>query len=102
MARSIWKGAISFGIITIPVSLTTVVEDKDVRFKTLSRKTLKRVKQRLWDPENEEFVERADTVKGYEYSPGDYVIVDDDDFAKIQVDSLHTIEITKFVPLESD
>jgi DNA end-binding protein Ku len=100
MARAIWKGAISFGLVTIPVRLGTALQDKDVSFHLLHKSCGTRLKQLRWCPEHEEPVEWADVVRGFEWAPGEYVIMDDEDFEKVSVESTRTIEISEFVPLD--
>jgi DNA end-binding protein Ku len=100
MARAIWKGAISFGLVTIPVRLATAVQDKDVSFHLLHKTCGTRLKQLRWCPEHDTAVEWSEVVRGFEWAPGEYVIMDDDDFEKVAVESTRTIEIAEFVPLD--
>jgi DNA end-binding protein Ku len=101
MPRPLWKGAISFGMVSIPVKLYTATEEKDVRFNMLHRDDLSRVKQKLFCAEEDEEIDRGtEVVKGYEITPGNYVVMDDEDFEKVPVNTTHTVEITDFVSLE--
>ena len=100
MPRPLWKGAISFGMVSIPIKLYTATEDKDVRFNMLHKDDMSRVKQKLFCAEEDIEVDRGtDVVKGYEVTPGNYVIMEDEDFDKVNVPSTHTIDIKSFVDL---
>ena len=100
MARAIWKGAVSFGLVAIPVKLYTATEDKDVSFHLLHKKDHARIKQQRYCPEDDAVVEWNDVVRGYEIAPDQYVVMEPEDFEKVPVDTTHTIEITDFVPNE--
>ena len=100
MPRSIWKGAISFGMVSIPIKLYTATEEKDVSFNLLHKKDGVRIKQQRFCPEEETVVEWNDVVRGYEIGPDQYVIMEPEDFDKVPVDTTRTIEITDFVPDE--
>src|SRR3954465_16054431 len=75
MARSIWTGAISFGLVTVPVKLYSAVSRKSVRFHQLHESTGVRIAQRRVDPSTDEEVPYDEIVKGYEIAPEKYVIV---------------------------
>lgn len=100
MPRPLWKGAISFGMVSIPVKLYTATEDKDIHFNMLHEKDLSRVRQKLVCAEEEVDIERDEVVKGYEISPGRYVVLEDQDFENVPVVTTHTIDITDFVDLK--
>ena len=101
MPRPLWKGAISFGMVSIPIKLYTATEDKDVHFNMLHAVDHSRVKQKLFCAEEDIEVDRgSEVVRGYEVTPGNYVIMEDEDFAKVNVPSTHTIDIKSFVNLE--
>jgi DNA end-binding protein Ku len=100
MPRAIWKGAVSFGMVSIPIKLYTATEEKDVSFHMLHKKDGVRIKQQRYCPEDEAVVEWNDVVRGYEIGPDEYVIMEPSDFDKVPVDTTHTIEITDFVPLD--
>ena len=97
MARSIWNGVVSFGMVSIPVKLYTATESKDVSFNTLHKKCGTRIKQLRWCPTCEKEVEWGDVVRGYEYTKEEYVVLTDDDFAKLPLTSKHTIDLAAFV-----
>ena len=72
MARAMWKGAIQFGLVTIPVKLYLATEsDYTIRFNMLHADDLSRIQMKTWCPVEDKPISRADTVKGYEYSPGE-------------------------------
>jgi len=99
--RPIWKGVIAFGMVSIPVRLSKATEEHDLRFHLLHKPDHARLKQVRLCTEDGGQVALDDTVKAYEPAPGEYVIMDPEDFAKVQVESARTIEISEFVPLQS-
>lgn len=102
MARSMWKGAISFGLITIPVKLYTATDaEAAVRFHMLHATDLSRIQMKTWCPVEDMAIARSDTVKGYEYAQGKYVVITDDDLDTLPLKTLHTIEIEQFTPREA-
>jgi len=101
MPRPLWKGAISFGMVSIPIKLYTATEEKDVRFHMLHTTDMARVRQKLFCSEEDVEIDRtSEVVKGYEITPGRYVILEDADFENVPVSTTHTIEITDFVSLD--
>jgi DNA end-binding protein Ku len=100
MPRSLWKGAVSFGLVTIPIKLYTATEEKDVSFNMLHKKDHARIKFQRMCSEEEVPVENSEIVKGYEIAPDNYVVMEDEDFKKVPVNSTRAIEITDFVPAE--
>jgi DNA end-binding protein Ku len=100
MPRSLWKGAVSFGLVTIPIKLYTATDEKDVSFNMLHKKDNARIRLQRVCSEEDVVVENSDIVKGYEVSPDNYVVMEDEDFSKVPVNSTRAIEITDFVPLE--
>lgn len=100
MPRPLWKGAISFGMVSIPVKLYTATEEKDIRFHLLHAEDHSRIRQKRFCIAEDVEVENDEIVKGYEVSPGRYVVLEDEDFEKVPVNTTHTIEITEFVNLE--
>jgi DNA end-binding protein Ku len=97
--RSIWKGAVSFGLVTIPVKLYTATEDKDVRFHMLHKTDGSRIEFKRFCAEEQEEVSNDEIIKGYEYGKGKYVTVDEKDFESIPVSTTHSVEIMEFVDL---
>ena len=100
MARAIWRGAISFGMVSIPVKLYTATESKDVAFRQLVAEDLKPLRQLRWSPSLDREVAFEEIVRGYEYAKDQYVLVEDEDFERLPVPSKHTIAITTFVRAE--
>jgi DNA end-binding protein Ku len=99
MARSMWKGAIQFGLVTIPVKLYTATEsDYAIRFNMLHAPDLSRIQMKVWCPTDEQVISRGDTVKGYEYAPDQYVVITDEDLDKVPLKTVRSIEIEQFAP----
>src|SRR5262245_54048131 len=99
MPRPIWKGAISFGLVTIPVSLYPAVERSEtLSFRLLHKKDGARIQNKRFCSEENIEVPWADVVKGYEYAKGQYVVVTDEDFEKARVPAAQTFDIRAFVP----
>lgn len=96
MPRAIWSGAISFGLVSVPVKLFSAVSRKTVRFNQLDSKTNSRVKQKRVNAEGEE-VPYDQIVKGYEVAKDSYVIVTEEELAALAPKASRMIEITDFV-----
>ena len=99
MARSIWTGAISFGLVTVPVKLYSAVSRKTVRFHQLNAKTGVRIQQKRVDPSTGDEVAYEDIVKGYEIAPDRYVVIEPDELESLEPKKTKTIEIEDFVEL---
>jgi len=97
MARAIWSGSISFGMVSIPVKLYGATESKDIAFHLLHKTCGTRLKQVRWCPTDEVEVPWSDTVRGYEYSKDQYVTLTEEDFEQLPLPSKHTIELSAFV-----
>ena len=97
--RAIWNGFISFGLVTIPVSVGLAQQRSDVSFRTLSRATGQPVKQKRWDPDRDVEVSPDDTVKGWEVSKGRYLPVEDAELERFAARQEKTIQILGFVEL---
>lgn len=97
--RAIWNGFISFGLVTIPVSVGLAQQRRDVSFRTLSRETGQPVKQKRWDPVRDVEVTSDDTVKGWEVSKGRYLPVEDEELERFAARQEKTIQILQFVEL---
>ena len=100
MPRALWKGAVSFGLVTIPIKLFTATDEKDLSFNMLHKKDNARVRFQRICSEDDEVLQMSDIVKGYEVAPDQYVTLDNEDFEKVPVNTTHTIEITDFVPAD--
>ena len=97
MARSIWTGAISFGLVTVPVKLYSAVNKKTVRFNQLNAKTGARIQQKRVDAGTGEEVAYDDIVKGFEISSDRYVVIEPSELDSLEPEKTKTIEITDFV-----
>jgi DNA end-binding protein Ku len=99
MPRSIWSGAISFGLVNVPVKLFTAVSPKTVRFNQLNADTGNRISMRRVDPETGDEVSYDQLVKGYELSRDRYVVVKPEELDAIAPEKTRTIDIEDFVDL---
>jgi DNA end-binding protein Ku len=99
MARAIWTGAISFGLVTVPVKLYSALDRKSVRFHQLSGKSGVRVAQKRVDPQSGEEVPYESIVKGYEIAPDRYVVIEPGELEALEPKKTKTIEIEDFVEL---
>jgi len=97
MATSVWKGYLTFGLISIPVKLFSAARTERISFNQLHKECMTRVKQPLWCPTHQRIVERSEIVKGYEYEKDQYVIIDEEEIKKIAPPSARTMEILEFV-----
>jgi DNA end-binding protein Ku len=96
--RAIWKGAVSFGLVSVPVKLYAATESHDVSFRQVHAKDGGRIKyQRVCSLDGEE-VPYSDIAKGYETEDGEMVILSDDDMAELPATSSREIAVEKFVP----
>jgi len=94
-----WTGAISFGLVTVPVKLYSAVSRKNVRFHQLNGKTGVRIQQRRVDPSTGDEVAYEDIVKGYELAPDRYVVIEGDELDALDPKKTRTIDIEEFVEL---
>jgi DNA end-binding protein Ku len=99
MARAIWSGAISFGLVNVPVKLYSATSPKTVRFHQLSSKTGARIRQKRVDPTTGEEVPYEEIVKGYEITPDRYVLVTTEELDALDPKATKTIDIEEFVDL---
>jgi DNA end-binding protein Ku len=98
-----WKGAIQFGLVTIPVKLYLATESNyQVRFNMLHEKDLSRIQKKTYCPVDDEVISRSETVKGYEYAPDQYVVITDEDLEKVPLKTVRTIEIEQFTKAERE
>jgi len=100
MPRAMWKGAISFGLVTIPVSVYPATEEKTLRFNQLHADDGGRIRMKRTCSIDGEEVDYDQIVKGYEYEKDRYVVLTDEDFDKIPVESSRAIDIVQFVDLD--
>jgi DNA end-binding protein Ku len=99
MPRAIWSGAISFGLVSIPIKLYNAVSRKTVHFNQIDSRTGSRIRYRKVSETDGEEVPAEAIVKGYQLSSGDYVLVGDDELAALDPEATRTIDIEQFVDL---
>ncbi|HET8586762.1 MAG TPA: Ku protein [Candidatus Limnocylindria bacterium] len=102
MARSMWRGAIQFGLVTIPVKLYLATESGGIGFNMLHASCLNRIQMKIYCPYHDEVVPRSETVRGYEYAKGRYVVVTDEDVDSIPLKTMRAIEIEMFVDARNE
>ncbi|MFY9739030.1 MAG: Ku protein [Candidatus Cybelea sp.] len=100
MAHAIWSGAINFGLVTIPVKLFTAVKTDDLSFNLLHKTDEGRIKYERVCSVDGKPVPWDEIVKGYEYEKGQYVLLTDDDFAKVNPEATQSVDIVEFVELD--
>jgi DNA end-binding protein Ku len=100
MARAIWSGSISFGLVSIPVKLYSATDPQDVQFHQLQKNTGQRVRNKRVAEESGREVDYEDIVKGYEVSKGEYVIVTPEELESVEPTRSKSIEIEDFVDLD--
>jgi DNA end-binding protein Ku len=101
MARALWKGAISFGLVTVPVSLHAATESKEeLSFHMLHKPDGSRIEFKRFCKEEGKEVAWSEIMKAYEVSQGRYVVVTEEDFAKARVPATQTFEVRELVPAE--
>jgi len=98
--RAIWRGTISFGMVSIPVNLYTATESHDVRFHLLHKRDGVRLKNVRWCPKDEKAVPWDEVARGFEYAKGRYVPISDEDLDHLPVKTVHTVDISDFVKIE--
>jgi DNA end-binding protein Ku len=99
MPRAIWSGAISFGLVNVPVKMYSATSPKTVRFHQISSKTGTRIKQKRVDPSTGDEVAFEDIVKGFELSPDRYVLIEPEELEALDPKATKTIDIEEFVDL---
>jgi DNA end-binding protein Ku len=100
MARSIWRGAISFGLVNVPVKLYSAVSKKNVQFNQLHEKDGSRIQMRRFCAEEDHEIPYEEIVKGYEISPGRYVVITPEELEALDPKKTRTIDIEDFVDLD--
>jgi DNA end-binding protein Ku len=100
MARSIWRGAISFGLVNVPVKLYSAVSKKTVRFNQLHERDNSRIQLKRFCAEEDQEVPYEEIVKGYEISPGQYVVITTEELENLDPKKTRTIDIEDFVDLD--
>jgi DNA end-binding protein Ku len=97
--RPVWRGYVSFGLVTIPVKLYTATEEKDVRFRLLHKTCGTPIKNQRYCPHDDVVIEWSDVVRGYEVSKGRFITVADEELDKIPIDTSGNVNIAGFVNL---
>ncbi|MGH9690484.1 MAG: Ku protein [Candidatus Acidiferrales bacterium] len=100
MAATAWKGYISFGLVSIPISLTPAARSERISFHQLHKVCHTRLKQPLFCPHCNRIVERSEVEKGYEYAKDEYVLFTPDEIKQIEPQSAHSMDILEFVKLD--
>lgn len=102
MPRAMWRGAIQFGLVTIPVRLFAATESRaGLSFNMLHEEDSKRIQMKVHCPDHGE-IKRSDTVRGYEWSKGQFVVMEEADFEAVPLKTVRSIEIEQFVPARRD
>ena len=97
--RAIWKGSISFGLVYIPIAVYPATREEKISFRQLRKSDHSPIKYKKVAEVDAKEVPAAEIVKGYEYERGHFVIMNEEDFAKVKIESTHSIDITDFVDL---
>jgi len=100
MATAVWKGHLTFGLISIPIRLFSAARGERVSFNQLHKECHSRLRQPLFCPTCNRMVERSEIVKGYEYEKDQYVLFTDEELEKIAPPSARTMEILEFVKVD--
>jgi DNA end-binding protein Ku len=100
MARPVWSGSISFGLVNVPVKAYTAVRDHSIHFHQLDKKTGARVQYKKVSSKSGRTLDADEIEKGYEITKGNYVVVDEDELEELRPRSTKTIEVADFVQLE--
>jgi DNA end-binding protein Ku len=100
VARSIWSGSISFGLVNVPVKLYNVVQRKNVQFHQLHNVDRARIQQKRVCSADGEEVAFEDLVKGYEFSPGQYVVIEPEELDALAAKKTRLIEVEQFIDIE--
>jgi DNA end-binding protein Ku len=98
--RPIWKGSISFGLVYIPISVYPATREEKLSFRQLRASDLSPIRYKKVADVDMKEVAADQIVKGFEYERGQYVVLKDEDFQKVRIESTHSIDITDFVELE--
>ncbi|MEY2558204.1 MAG: end-binding protein Ku [Verrucomicrobiota bacterium] len=97
--RAIWKGSISFGLVYIPIAVYPATKEEKLSFRQLRASDLSPIKYKKVAEADSKEVSADQIVKGFEYERGQYVVLKEEDFAKVKIESTHSIDITDFVDL---
>ncbi len=98
--KSIWNGAITFGLITIPVGLYSAIDERDFHFNQLHKKDNARIRYKKVCSECGDEVPSDEIIKGYEFEKGNYVVFTEEEMQRLPADSIKAIDVVAFVPLD--
>jgi DNA end-binding protein Ku len=97
--RTIWNGSLNFGLVNIPIGLAVAQQRKDIAFRTLHRECGTPIKQKRYCPFHERDVEAEELVKGWEFTKGQFVMVEEEDLESVALTRSQSIDIIRFVPI---
>src|SRR5436309_15360666 len=97
MAASVWKGHLTFGLVTIPIRLFSAARSETISFNLLHKDDHSRIRQVTYCALEDKPIPRTDTVKGYEYEKDHYVVIDEEDIKKVAPKTARVMEILEFV-----
>jgi DNA end-binding protein Ku len=100
MARAIWKGSLSFGLVNVPIGVYAATQDKSIHFNQFEKGTSDRIRYKKVNERTGQEVESGDVVKGFDLGGGEYVMLSDDELAAAEPERSRQIEITDFVDLD--
>jgi DNA end-binding protein Ku len=98
--RAIWKGSISFSLVNIPIALYPATRREEIKFHLLRKKDLSPIKYRRVAETDHQEVPWEEIVKGYEYEKGQFVVIEEEDFKRADIEATQTVDILEFVPLQ--
>jgi len=98
--RTLWKGAVSFGLVNIPIKMYVATENKDIKFNYLHKECMSPIQYRKFCPHCDREINSEEIVRGYEYQKGSYVVINEEDLEKIPQENTRTIDILDFVDLQ--
>ena len=97
--RPIWRGHLTFGLVTIPVKLYTATDAKDIRFRLLHKSCMTPIQNKRYCPHHEQIVEWNDVVRAFEYAKGKFVALSDEELESVPLETTGTVSVTSFVTL---
>jgi DNA end-binding protein Ku len=100
MASTVWKGYVSFGLISVPIRLFVAAREEHVGFNQIHKECGTRVKQQLYCPTDQRVVERSELAKGYQVDKDTYVLVSEEELKSLEAESSESMEIQQFVKLD--
>src|SRR5438874_13815463 len=101
MATSIWKGHLTFGLVSFPVRLFTAARSESISFNQLHKQDNSRIRQVIYCQTEDKPIPREEIVKGYEYEKGKYVVVDDEESKKVAPKTAQVMEMLEFATAET-